>query len=162
ASYTPKVKEILRAQGCYFEQQGRGDHEIWYSPITQRRFPVDQKILFRHTANAVPKQAGIAKPDKLLDIPRKARWSSARPADESTACPWRACDTPWEPPQTDAAGAAALPQQLGDFSIADRTPVASVEQFHGLPRLRLVLSNLFRRELIGAIEAPGSTASRKA
>ena len=61
ASYTPKVKETLRAQGCYFERPGSGDHEIWYSPITQRRFPVDQKILSRHTANAVLRQAGIAK-----------------------------------------------------------------------------------------------------
>jgi hypothetical protein len=33
----------------------------WYSPITQRRFPVDHKILSRHTANAVLKQAGIPK-----------------------------------------------------------------------------------------------------
>jgi hypothetical protein len=61
ASFTPKLKDTLRAHGCYFERPGRGDHEIWYSPITQRRFPVDQKILSRHTANAVLKQAGIAK-----------------------------------------------------------------------------------------------------
>jgi hypothetical protein len=39
ASYTPNVKEILRAHGCYFERPGKGDHEIWYSPITQRLFP---------------------------------------------------------------------------------------------------------------------------
>jgi hypothetical protein len=39
ASYTPSVKETLRAHGCYFERPGKGDHEIWYSPITQRRFP---------------------------------------------------------------------------------------------------------------------------
>jgi len=44
ASYTPKVKELLRSHGCCFERPGRGDHEIWFSPITQRRFPVDQKI----------------------------------------------------------------------------------------------------------------------
>ena len=48
ASYTPSVKEILRAHGCHFERPGKGDHEIWYSPITQRRFPVDAKILSRH------------------------------------------------------------------------------------------------------------------
>jgi hypothetical protein len=60
-SYTPKLKEVLRAHGCYFERPGRGDHEIWYSPITQRYFPVDQKILSRHTANGVLKQAGIPK-----------------------------------------------------------------------------------------------------
>ncbi len=60
-SYTPKLKEVLRAHGCYYERPGRGDHEIWYSPITQRYFPVDYKILSRHTANGVLKQAGIPK-----------------------------------------------------------------------------------------------------
>lgn len=58
-SYTPRVKDTLRAHGCYFDRAGRGDHEIWFSPITGRRFPVDGKILSRHTANAVLKQAGI-------------------------------------------------------------------------------------------------------
>jgi hypothetical protein len=61
ASYTPKLKEVLRAHGCNFERPGRGDHEIWYSPITRRYFPVDYKILSRHTANGVLKQAGIPK-----------------------------------------------------------------------------------------------------
>ena len=61
ARHTPSVKEILRAHGCYFERPGRGDHEIWCSLITQRRFPVDGKILSRHTANAVLRQAGIEK-----------------------------------------------------------------------------------------------------
>ena len=61
ASYTPSEKEILRANQCQFERPGKGDHEIWYSPITERRFPVDGKILSRHTANAVLRQAGIVK-----------------------------------------------------------------------------------------------------
>jgi hypothetical protein len=61
ATYTPKLKEILREHGCTFERPGRGDHEIWYSPITSRRFPVDHAIKSRHTANAVLKQAGIPK-----------------------------------------------------------------------------------------------------
>ena len=62
ASYTPKkLKEILRAHGCAFERPGRGDHEIWYSPVTGRRFPVDHAIASRHTANAILKQAGIPK-----------------------------------------------------------------------------------------------------
>jgi HicA toxin of bacterial toxin-antitoxin, len=47
--------------GALWNAPGRGDHEIWYSPITERRFPVDHKILSRHTANAVLKQAGIPK-----------------------------------------------------------------------------------------------------
>jgi hypothetical protein len=61
ATFTPKLKEVLRTHGCTFERHGRGDHEIWYSPITERRFPVDHKILSRHTANAVLKQAGVPK-----------------------------------------------------------------------------------------------------
>ena len=60
-SYTPKLEEVLRAQECHYERPGRGDHEIWYSPITPRYFPVDRKILSRHTANGVLKQAGIPK-----------------------------------------------------------------------------------------------------
>jgi len=61
ASFTPRLKEILREHGCKFEREGRGDHEVWYSPLTDRRFPVDHKILSRHTANGVLKQAGIPK-----------------------------------------------------------------------------------------------------
>jgi hypothetical protein len=55
ATWTPGVKEILLAHGCRFERPGKGDHEIWFSPLTQGRFPVDSKILSRHTANAVVK-----------------------------------------------------------------------------------------------------------
>jgi hypothetical protein len=61
ADYTPRLKTILRAHGCSFERLGRGDHEIWYSPVTGRRFPVDHKIRSRHTANGVLKQAVIPK-----------------------------------------------------------------------------------------------------
>ncbi len=61
ADYAPKLKEILSTHGCRFDRQGRGDHEIWFSPISGRRFSVDGKIQSRHTANAVLKQAGIEK-----------------------------------------------------------------------------------------------------
>ena len=60
-SYTAKLKEVLRQTGCCFERQGKGDHEIWFSPITKIHFPVDSKIKSRHTANAVLKQAGLPK-----------------------------------------------------------------------------------------------------
>jgi HicA toxin of bacterial toxin-antitoxin, len=60
-SLTPELKKILLEAGCYFERQGKGDHEIWYSPITERRFVVDSSIKSRHTANAVLKQAGLSK-----------------------------------------------------------------------------------------------------
>ncbi|WP_088892866.1 type II toxin-antitoxin system HicA family toxin [Leptolyngbya ohadii] len=60
-SLTPALKKILSEAGCSFERQGKGDHEIWYSPISDRRFPVDNAIKSRHTANAVLKQAGLPK-----------------------------------------------------------------------------------------------------
>lgn len=61
ADYGPKLRELLRQHGCRFDRQGKGDHEIWYSPITKKKFPVDQKIKSRHTANGVLKQAGLEK-----------------------------------------------------------------------------------------------------
>jgi len=61
ANYTPKLKNLLRAHGCYFVRPGKGDHEIWFSPTTGVHFVVDSAIKSRHTANAVLKQAGIRK-----------------------------------------------------------------------------------------------------
>jgi hypothetical protein len=61
ANFTPRLKRILLDAGCRFERQGKGDHEIWSSPISKRTFTVDGKILSRHTANAVLNQAGLPK-----------------------------------------------------------------------------------------------------
>jgi hypothetical protein len=61
ADFSPELKRILRESGCRFERQGKGDHEIWFSPVSGRRFPVDSRIKSRHTANAVLKQAGLPK-----------------------------------------------------------------------------------------------------
>jgi predicted RNA binding protein YcfA (HicA-like mRNA interferase family) len=61
ADFSPELQKILREYGCTFVRAGKGDHAIWFSPITNRRFVVDGKILSRHTANAVLKQAGIQK-----------------------------------------------------------------------------------------------------
>jgi hypothetical protein len=61
SSFTPQLKKLLLSHDCRFERQGKGDHEIWFSPLTQRRFVVDAEIKSRHTANAVLKQAGISK-----------------------------------------------------------------------------------------------------
>ncbi len=59
ASYTDRVKEILRDRKCRYDRAGKGGHEIWYSPITGRKFAVDANIRSRHTANGILKQAGI-------------------------------------------------------------------------------------------------------
>jgi hypothetical protein len=52
---------LLSEARCQFERHGKGDHDIWFSPHTGVRFPVDQKIKSRHTSNAVLKQAGLPK-----------------------------------------------------------------------------------------------------
>ena len=40
---------------------GKGDHDVWHSPQSGTTFPADHKILSRHTANGVLKQAGLPK-----------------------------------------------------------------------------------------------------
>ncbi len=57
--YTRQLKAILQEHGCTIVRQGKGDHELWQSPISNTRFVVDGNIPSRHLANAVLKQAGI-------------------------------------------------------------------------------------------------------
>ena len=59
AEYEKKVREILLENNCIFVRHGKGDHDIYFSPITNRNFTVDSKIKSRHTANAIMKQSGI-------------------------------------------------------------------------------------------------------
>jgi len=59
AEYEKKVRDLLSEHGCTFVRHGKGDHDIWYSPITKINVAVDGKIKSRHTANAVLKQCGI-------------------------------------------------------------------------------------------------------
>lgn len=59
--YGKAVREILRQNGCAFHRQGRGDHEIWVSPLTPRPFTVPVRMKSRHTANKVLKDAGLEK-----------------------------------------------------------------------------------------------------
>lgn len=59
ANYEKLVRKMLKDSGCYFVRHGKGDHDIWHSPLSDKNFPVDGKIKSRHIANAVMKQAGI-------------------------------------------------------------------------------------------------------
>ena len=59
AEYEKLVRAELTAHGCTFVRHGKGDHDIWYSPISERHFTVDGKIKSRHTAKAIMKQSGI-------------------------------------------------------------------------------------------------------
>ena len=59
AWFEKKVRDELIKHGCSFVRRGKGDHDIWHSPLTNQNFPVDGKIKSRHIANAVMRQAGI-------------------------------------------------------------------------------------------------------
>jgi hypothetical protein len=60
ADFTRQVKQLLTDNGCYFVRRGKGDHNIWYSPITNMNFSVDGKIKKRNSANETLKEAGIS------------------------------------------------------------------------------------------------------
>lgn len=61
AEYEKIVREELKKNGCSFVRHGKGDHDIWYSPITNTNVTVDGKIKSRFTANEIMKQSGIKK-----------------------------------------------------------------------------------------------------
>jgi predicted RNA binding protein YcfA (HicA-like mRNA interferase family) len=56
-----ELRRLLRDAGCTMVRQGRGSHEIWHSPITERNFAVPVGIPSRHTANAILRQAWLPK-----------------------------------------------------------------------------------------------------
>jgi hypothetical protein len=70
------LRDLLRAAGCTLVRQGKGSHEIWYSPITKRNFAVPIGIPSRHTANAILRQAGLPK-GVLNEVARRVDEESA-------------------------------------------------------------------------------------
>ena len=60
AEYEKRIREILRQERCEFVRHGKGDHDIWYSPISGRTFSVPVKIKSRHMANVILKQSGLS------------------------------------------------------------------------------------------------------
>ncbi|VEH66650.1 YcfA-like protein [Rodentibacter pneumotropicus] len=59
SGYYDRLIVILRENGCHFLRQGKGSHENWYSPITNKAFTVAYTINSRILANKILKQAGI-------------------------------------------------------------------------------------------------------
>jgi hypothetical protein len=55
ATFDRQLRRLLERADC------KGSHQIWYSQISQRRFPVPVGIVSRHTANGVLEQAGLPK-----------------------------------------------------------------------------------------------------
>jgi predicted RNA binding protein YcfA (HicA-like mRNA interferase family) len=51
----------LKDKGCVFVRHGKGDHQIWFSPITGNKFsvPHPKKHLPIGTLNSIKKMAGV-------------------------------------------------------------------------------------------------------
>jgi hypothetical protein len=54
-----QLSRLLKAPWRTFVRVGKGDHEIWHSPITNQNNTLDRGVMSRFTANAVLKRAGI-------------------------------------------------------------------------------------------------------
>lgn len=57
--YGKALREVPESNGCAFKRHGRGDHDVWVSPHAAKPFTVPVKIMSRHTANKVLKDAGL-------------------------------------------------------------------------------------------------------
>jgi predicted RNA binding protein YcfA (HicA-like mRNA interferase family) len=56
-----ELKKLLQQNGCYKESEG-SNHEIWYSPINNKKFQVGRhngEDVRKGTYHAILKQAGI-------------------------------------------------------------------------------------------------------
>lgn len=56
-----ELKSLLKKSGCYKQSEGT-NHEIWFSPITNKKFPVgrhNNEDVRTGTYNTILKQAGI-------------------------------------------------------------------------------------------------------
>ncbi|MBR0574207.1 MULTISPECIES: type II toxin-antitoxin system HicA family toxin [Pasteurellaceae] len=51
----------LKKQGCYFIRHGKGDHQVWYSPKTGKKFvvPHPKKEVAIGTLRSIQKSAGL-------------------------------------------------------------------------------------------------------
>jgi predicted RNA binding protein YcfA (HicA-like mRNA interferase family) len=56
-----ELTKLLSDAGFTLIRQGKGSHEIWFSPITHRKFVVPKNTIMVHTANGVLKDAGLPK-----------------------------------------------------------------------------------------------------
>jgi len=57
----PDLSRLLKEAGCHVIRQGKGSHEIWFSPKSNRSFSVPLNTRKHHTANGVLKDAGLPK-----------------------------------------------------------------------------------------------------
>lgn len=63
SGYYDALVTLLKRHDCVLVRQGKGSHEMWYSPLNDSSFPIAFTVNSRHTANDILKRAGI--PAKL-------------------------------------------------------------------------------------------------
>lgn len=56
-----EIIALLKVHGCYFIRHGKGDHQIWYSPTTCKKFtvPHPKRNLPKGTIHSIKRAAGI-------------------------------------------------------------------------------------------------------
>jgi predicted RNA binding protein YcfA (HicA-like mRNA interferase family) len=59
ADYRQQVINVLLEHGCEFVRHANGSHDLWQSPISNKRFVVQLSLKSRNSANNILKQAGI-------------------------------------------------------------------------------------------------------
>jgi len=59
SGYGRDIVKLFRKNNLTFIRHGKGDHQIWYSPITDRQVTLDYKSSNKITANGTLKDAGI-------------------------------------------------------------------------------------------------------
>ena len=59
AGYYALVVKLIKKHNCTFVRQANGSHEIWYSPLNNRKFTVHVTVASRHAANKILRDAGI-------------------------------------------------------------------------------------------------------
>ena len=59
--FRKEVRDKLSEAGWQFHHHGKGDHDVWHNPGTGQKVTVPVKLLSRHTANDILKDAGLPK-----------------------------------------------------------------------------------------------------
>ena len=54
-----RLRQLLREHGWELKRRGKGDHEVWWNPVTGARVTLDRGSRAKGTALATLKQAGI-------------------------------------------------------------------------------------------------------
>lgn len=57
----PELIRLLRADGCEFVRHGKGSHELWRSPRSNKLLVIPRDTIKRHTANGILRDAGLPK-----------------------------------------------------------------------------------------------------